>query len=185
MSDTFVRSTLGPQVLGGRSSAPVFSFGTGTRDMREKLYVTEEHAKLNVKNKSPGPHADYHRRGACGPQIDNNLSPPMWGFGGGDRFGRDGPPKGPSPDTYSQRSAVGAQISSKLDTTPQWGMGSSTRDNVKKVYIGEKQNTTTLYGVGSPGPAAYGINEKSCLAKQVCEYACMQSYLSLIRLTCL
>ena len=62
MTKTFVRSTLGSQVNGALNSAPIYSFGTSTRDHREKLFVTEEHAKLNIKNKSPGPHADYHRR---------------------------------------------------------------------------------------------------------------------------
>ena len=69
MTETFVRSTLGSQVNGALNSAPIYSFGTSTRDHREKLFVTEEHAKLNIKNKSPGPHADDHRRSTLGPQI--------------------------------------------------------------------------------------------------------------------
>ena len=167
MAETFVRSTLGTQVLGGRTSAPIYGFGTSTRDHREKLFVTEEHAKLNVKNKSPGPHADYQRRGACGPQIDNNQSPPIWGFGGAERFGKNmGKTLAPSPDTYTMRSSLGIQIVSEQDTTPVWGMGSSTRDNVKKVFLGDKQNAVTFQGVNSPGPAAYGINEKTCVGKQ-------------------
>jgi hypothetical protein len=166
--ETFVRSTLGTNVVGGRTTAPQYTFGTSTRDHREKLFVTEEHAKLNVKNKSPGPHADYHRRGSCGPQVDHNKSEPLWGWGSttSARFEKPSNAKSPSPDAYTMRSAIGAQIDSGKDSTPIWGMGSSTRDSVKKVYLGDKQNAVTLFGMGSPGPAAYGINEKTCVGKQ-------------------
>lgn len=168
MTETFVRSTLGSQVNGALNSAPIYSFGTSTRDHREKLFVTEEHAKLNIKNKSPGPHADYHRRSTLGPQIDNMTSEPVWGWGSttSERFEKPSNFKSPSPDAYDMKSSIGNQVVSAQGTSPIWGMGSSTRDGVKKVFLGHKQNMTSLHGTGSPGPAAYGINEKTCVGKQ-------------------
>ena len=46
--DTFVRSMMGDQLVSSRVSAPAFGFGSSTRENREKMYYSEEHAKLAV-----------------------------------------------------------------------------------------------------------------------------------------
>ena len=51
--ETFVRSMLGAQTVSSKASAPLYSFGHGTRDHQEKLYLTEDHAKLSLVTRSP------------------------------------------------------------------------------------------------------------------------------------
>jgi hypothetical protein len=64
------RSTFGTQSRGGWKSSPIYGFGSGTREGRDKVFISQEHAKLCVdKNASPGP-AVYKHRAAVGPQVD-------------------------------------------------------------------------------------------------------------------
>jgi len=155
---SFVRSMLGPQVSSSRSSAPVFGFGSSTRDQMAKIYISAEHAKLSTKTISPGP-ALYMMRSTVGPQVDGSLeTAPQWAFGSAQRFVIINKENVPGPGSYEQRSSMGAQGSSLMPTRPVFGMGSSTRDNVQRVYISEKHSSSIFTGVNSPGPASYTLH---------------------------
>lgn len=156
----FVRSTLGPQVVSVRASAPIFGFGSSTRDQAAKIFISSEHAKLSTTTISPGPAWGSHAiPSTVGPQVDGAFeSAPRWAFGSAQRFGVIAKTKDPGPGSYESRSSLGAQGSSRLPTQPLFGMGTSTRDNVNKLYISEKHSTSLFTGKNSPGPATYSLN---------------------------
>ncbi|KAF4651693.1 hypothetical protein FOL47_000251, partial [Perkinsus chesapeaki] len=65
--DSFSVSALGHQTDSIKPSRPAYSFGLGTRDAREKLFLSKEHEKLMPASCSPGPvyrlqsnHDDFH-----------------------------------------------------------------------------------------------------------------------------
>ena len=156
------RTTLGPQVLSERASAPNYGFGTSTRDQMEKVFVSQEHAALVASSCSPGP--VYDDIPAIGPQSNGRLiSAPRFGFGTSNRDhmakvyissdhdkysgGRDAP----GPGNYPVASLVG-KVNSTKSTEPRYGMGSSTREHMSKVFISNEHNTTNDYGKEGPGP---------------------------------
>ena len=105
--DTFVRSMMGDQLVSSRVSAPSFGFGSSTRENREKMYYSEEHAKLAVgTNRSPGP-TTSGGKSIFGAQFSSALeSEPQWVFGTSDRWAKPGAGKGPNPpNAYTQRIA--------------------------------------------------------------------------------
>ena len=50
-----VKSMLGVQVASDHTSAPAFGFGSSTREVANKIFLSAEHAKLASKSNSPGP----------------------------------------------------------------------------------------------------------------------------------
>ena len=57
------RTTFGSQSSSRRRSAPSFGFGSGTREMQEKVFVSQEHAALSSGGvRSPGPAVYTARR---------------------------------------------------------------------------------------------------------------------------
>lgn len=157
---TFVRSMLGPQVSSARHSYPAFGFGSSTREQAAKVFISAEHAKLQpTKSITPGPDG-YTMRSTVGPQVNGAIpSAPQWVFGAAGRL--DPLSRGvnvPGPGAYEQRSSLGAQVTGLYPSQPIFGMGTSTRDNVKGVYISEHHSNSTFQGVNSPGPATYSLN---------------------------
>ena len=53
--------------------------------------------------------------------------------------------------------SIGQQFSSVKASQPKYGMGSSTRDGQKRVYISDKHSATAGTGIVSPGPAQYTL----------------------------
>lgn len=147
------KSMLGPQVTSRRRSAPLYGFGSSTRQQAGKVFMSSEHAKLAPPNvPTPGP--QYTVRAAVGPQVDGSkASAPMWMFGSSERFAGNTKPSAqfPGPGTYSATSGVGVQVSSAKHTQPLYGFGTATRDHVAKVFISQEHNQTTS-GQESPGP---------------------------------
>lgn len=162
------RSTFGSQVASRRKSSPSYGFGSGTRDNRAKVFVSQEHAKLSPAFVcSPGPAAPYSRRAAVGAQTEStSRSAPNYGFGTSNRFMQNDKHGPPGPGAYGTTQSVGVQVSSKKSSSPLFGFGSSTRDQVNKVYMSEEQNKA-MYGHGSPGPMA-GYQIRASVGKQVC-----------------
>jgi hypothetical protein len=144
--DGFVRSMLGPQLNSAHSSAPVYGFGTSTREHREKTFVSPQHSKLQPNPKaSPGP-AAYGATSTLGKQTDGRLeSSPNWVFGSGDRFGGGPKASNVGPGSYNASSSIGPQLTGG-DSSPSYGMGSSTRDGVQTVYISEDHSNSMLAG---------------------------------------
>lgn len=151
------KSTFGDQSVSRRRSAPSYGFGSGTRNGQEKVFVSQEHARL-VPGNSVAPGPQYNLKNSVGTQVDSgNKSAPQWAFGTASRFNfskREGAP--PGPGQYDAHPGVGTQASSKNSSAPIYGFGSSTRDQVGKVFIAEEHNKA-LYGVGSPGPMMYNL----------------------------
>lgn len=157
------RSQLGTQVNSRKASAPKYSFGSGTREGREHVFVSNEHAALEAGRGSPGP--VYTHVPAIGPQVNGAMeSAPRFGFGTSDREQAakvyisaehekySGGRFAPGPGKYDSESGVGTQHNSTKSTLPKYGFGTSTRANVAKVYVSEEHNKTTDYGRASPGP---------------------------------
>ena len=162
------RSCFGDQTVSRRKSAPSYGFGSGTRDVASKVFISHEHEKTAARSFSPGP-AGYTLRNAVGSQTESNSrSAPQWAFGTSDRFAARSKGTAPGPGAYDARTAVGSQVSSKNKTAPIFGFGSATRDHVKTVYVSEEHNKA-LYGVQSPGPMSYNLT--SAVGKQVCARA--------------
>ena len=87
--ETFVRSTLGNQVVGGRNTAPIYSFGTSTREKAIRMYISPAHLKESYGRASPAPDT-YTLQSSLGRQVlDQKVSYPARSFGMGDRFDRD------------------------------------------------------------------------------------------------
>ena len=79
------KSTFGDQTTSRRRSAPSYGFGSGTRAGQEKIFVSQEHARLQGNPSSPGP--QYNLKSAVGAQVDSaNKSAPQWAFGTAGRF---------------------------------------------------------------------------------------------------
>ena len=157
-SNGFVRSMLGPQISSSRATAPIFGFGSSTREHAAKIFISAEHAKLSTKTISPGP-ALYTMPSTVGPQVDGAFeSAPRWAFGSAQRFNAITKNNLPGPGSYEARSSLGVQGSSGLPTQPLYGMGTGTRDTVNKLYISEKHSTALFTGKNSPGPATYTLD---------------------------
>ncbi len=60
------------------------------------------------------------------------------------------------PGTYTNKSGVGVQVSSKCHTQPIYGFGSAGRDHVQKQFLSEEHNKSR-FGVDSPGPSMYSL----------------------------
>lgn len=153
-----VPSSLGTQHDSSKNSAPDFGFGSSTRVHQEKVYLSEEQAKVNYGHGSPGPSA-YKSLSSVGKQASSkNESMPSWAFSSEERFKYDyveRASKIPGAGQYNSTSSVGQQPNSKKKTLPKFSFGTCTRNRRHKVYISpehEKQH----FGECSPGPASIG-----------------------------
>ena len=162
------RSQMGTQVSSKKVSAPIYGFGSGTRDGRAKLFISQEHAAVAGPGPggSPGP-ATYTQAASVGPQVNGALeSSPRWRFGSENRFPttKKADMEAPAPGKYDTQGGVGPQVQSHKTSMPLFGFGSSTRDHQENVYKSEEHNKA-LFGRGSPGPSSYTLNP--AVGKQV------------------
>ena len=82
------RSTMGNQTKSTVRSNPSFGFGTATREMCAKKFISHDHKeKDNSENKfTPGP-GTYNHRVATGRQSESSQrTAPQYGFGSSVRF---------------------------------------------------------------------------------------------------
>lgn len=76
------------QSLTVKKTAPAYGFGSATRDQANKLFVSQAHTILATGGRdSPGP-AQYNLPPSVGGKQPDGKKPdpPVWGFGGADRF---------------------------------------------------------------------------------------------------
>ena len=59
----------------------------------------------------------------------------------------------PGPGAYGSTSSFAAQVSSAVQSAPNFGFGSAGRHHVEKVYLSE-EHQKSLHGLDSPGPLA-------------------------------
>lgn len=79
----------GKQPDGRKIDPPVFSFGSGTREQREKVYVGPGHAGGDYGKFSPGPFAPYEQTPAVGKQVSSTMrQSPFAAFSKEDRWAR-------------------------------------------------------------------------------------------------
>jgi len=169
------RSTLGPQVI--KASAPSYGFGSGTREVAAKVFVSQEHSALTANPCSPGP-ATFTQPASVGPQVDGlKQSAPRFGFGTSTREHQSkvyisadhekvsGGRFAPGPH-YDFETGIGKQVDSKKASLPLFGFGSSTREHQSKVYISAEHEKVTGSGEG-PGK---NYLLKPTLGKQVLSY---------------
>ena len=168
------RSLLGPQFNSKKRTPPAYGFGSGTREQQAKVFVSQEHAALQGSPDSPGP-AVYKQRASVGPQVSGTKeSAPLWTFGTEARLAAADRESGmskyavavPGAGTYDAGVGVGErQPESKIATAPAFGMGSSTRANMEKVFVSQEQDLVRNFGRASPGPATFMLQPS--VGKQV------------------
>jgi len=168
------RTMLGPQVNSKKRSPAAYGFGSSTRDQQAKVFVSQEQAALQGTSASPGP-AVYTQQASVGPQASGTKeSSPLWTFGTEDRWAAQQRENGttkyavavPGAGTYNTGVGVGQQQpESKTRTMPAYGFGSSSREDMSKVFISEEMDKVRQFGRGSPGPASFMLNP--AVGKQV------------------
>ncbi|KAJ1622611.1 hypothetical protein T492DRAFT_846193 [Pavlovales sp. CCMP2436] len=144
---------MGQQPLGKWKSSPSFGFGSGTRDQREKVFISMAHTKSIFGRASPGP-AMYGLPSATGNQIlSTKGSQPRWAFGSAQRFPASSKSEvaSPGPGTYNNHPALGRQITSAYVTQPIFGFGTAQQRANWKVFISQEHNLA-FYGREGPGP---------------------------------
>lgn len=133
------------QGLAVRHSAPSVGFGAASRDVANKVFVSQEHT-LSIKHGtlSPGP-AAY------------SLTPRSVAacrFGSGHRFLFCGKlDEKPGPGAYRAYSSVGNRYDSALPSAPMPTFGAASRAVANKVFISQQHTLTIRAGSQSPGPA--------------------------------
>jgi hypothetical protein len=165
-------ASIGPQANGAIASAPLYGFGTSTRDHQQKVFVSAEHNTINDYGKaSPGPAAPYKLKSGMGAQVQTfgpspyaaggsrgvrNSTQPAWVMGKAERFAKDRSAWVPGAGEYKLTPAVGPQVNGRLKSSPLYGFGSSNRDHMAKVYISSEHEKYSG-GRDAPGPGQYAI----------------------------
>ena len=149
---------LGPQVNAAIKSQPVYGFGTATRKNVERVFISKGHFKSLYGTQSPGPCYLLSRH-----VLDMAYrEPPSWAFGSAVRM-KQSKLEPHSPPFVMVAPAIGPQVNSRLPSAPMPGFGTSSRATRAKVYIEEAKEQ--LYGVHSPGPAAYNTAKVGAAAR--------------------
>jgi len=148
-------ASVGPQVLGRHTTEPQMGFGTAERKNVRKVWISQEHMKLDMHGMdSPGPAVGYQIPSTMGKQVHSTAeSPAAWVFGSAarakDQPGRESP--GPASVTLPQ--SVGPQPDSRKPRAATPGFGASTRDMRAALYLGPGHEKGA-HGKLSPGPFA-------------------------------
>jgi len=150
------KSTLGKQSYSNLKSEPVFGFGSGTRQQREKIFISKEVSKAEVSAEGPG--AIYNLPASIGgKQPDGQKSdPPVWTFNKANRFpkaSKDLPGGVEDPGhKYNIEQPLGRSPSSgqlsHVRSEPLFTFGTSTREKIEKASFPKP-------GIEAPGPGSY------------------------------
>lgn len=148
-------ASVGPQVLGRLSSAPLMGFGTAERKHVRKVWISQEHTSKDLAGlESPGPAAQYSIPGTMGKQVHSTAeSPPAWPFGSSARAKDQPGLASPGPAGYHLPQSVGPQPDSRKPRAATPGFGASTRNIRERVYLGPGHEKGA-HGKLSPGPFA-------------------------------
>lgn len=140
--DSYDYRGIGPQADGMRPTAPLYSFGKGTRDQMDKVFLSHHAEKIKGNPDTPGP--IYN--------VPSDLGQAQkFGFGTGPQ--RVYKNKPPYPD--SSVDLIMHEVDSgyaKFKTPPAFYFGTEAKDCMKNAAI-TKGNTAV--SSCSPGPAAY------------------------------
>jgi len=153
-----VPSSIGKQADSNKGTAPEYGLGTSTRAHQEKVFLSQDQAKINFGINSPGPSA-YNCRSSVGEQANSkNESAPSWKFSKEERLRYDyvdRAAKLPGAGQYGHSVSCGPQAESKKSTLPKYSFGTCTRTRRHKVYI-SPEHEKSHFGENSPGPASIG-----------------------------
>lgn len=154
-------STFGSQMSSRRRSAPSFGFGVATREVANKVFISQEHTALATAGlHSPGPAVYMLPNSVGGKQPDGRrIDPPSYGMGKSSRFMTENiATRTPGPGAYGGLgSSMGPQVGGRYKTQPIAGFGTAERKHVRKVFISKEHQKTDNYGMDSPGPATIGL----------------------------
>ena len=158
---------LGPQPMHPWVSAPNFGFGTASRDVQGKVFISQEHSALSGPESSCTPGPIYEQAITVGPKVAPSVEQqPLWAFGRDERFPPGNKDLLNTPGAkYEAPPSVGVQANSKKSTLPSIGFGSSTRDGQEKVYV-SKDHNVALYGKATPGPTTALSQTNTAVGKQ-------------------
>lgn len=148
-------ASVGPQVLARHSTAPMMGFGTSKREKQRKVWISQDHARLDMHGwDSPGPAAAYTLKSTMGKQDHSTAeSPPAWVFGSSARAKADAGMTSPGPAVYTLPQSVGPQPDSRKPRAATPGFGAATRDKRAMLYLGPAHSKGS-HGKISPGPFA-------------------------------
>ena len=141
-------AAFGPQVLGAYKSAPAMGFGTAERKNVRKVWISQEHMKLDMYGMdSPGPGAPYELQSTVDPKQVHSTAqnPPAWVFGSAKRTPVEAGLHSPGPN-YTLPQSVGPQVDSKMRENPA---APFSRESRWRRYEKEASSNST------PGPGAY------------------------------
>jgi len=106
-------------------------------------------------NNSPG--AIYKTFSSIGSQaVSEKPSSPAFGFGNSPRNARERASTVPGPGNYRYGSSLGNQFASTRESACRTVFGTSTRDDIQKMYM-DDDSAKTYYGLDSPPPNAYSL----------------------------
>jgi len=160
-------STFGSNVSSRRRTAPAFGFGAATREVANKVFVSQEHTALATAGMhSPGPATYLLPPSVGGKQPDGRRpDPPSYGMGTSERFMTERKSdRTPGPGAYRMSGSMGPQVAGRFRTEPIAGFGTAERKHVRKVFISQDHNKLDMHGMDSPGPAVIAL--KSTMGKQ-------------------
>ena len=153
-------STFGSQKSSRRTTAPAFGFGAATREVANKVFVSQEHTALATAGMhSPGP-AKYLLPASIGGKQPDGRRPdaPSYGFSKGSRFMTERvSDRTPGPGAGGFHPAIGPQPVGRFPSAPMAGFSSGTREARSKLFISQEHNKLDNYGQGSPGPATIAL----------------------------
>ena len=161
---------IGPQVNGSIPSAPLYGFGKSTREVAQKVFISQEHADKVAAPYSPGP--IYLQKASIGPQVNGAIeSAPKYGFGTSNRdhrakvfistehnstadYGRGSP--GPAAP-YQLGSSMGPQVQTFGPSPYASGAGEGVRNGAQPSWvIGTAKRFAKDFSADVPG-AIYDI----------------------------
>ena len=148
------------QAISIKKAAPIYGFGSATREQANKVFVSQEHTLIALGGSdSPGPAGYILPPSVGGKQPNGKMAdPPVWAFGTANRFQIGKSEKKPGPDEYKMYPSIGGnQPDGARENAPEWGFGTATRDQINKLFISQEHTLTILAGTQSPGPACYTL----------------------------
>lgn len=158
------------------------SFGTASREMELKVWLSEEHAKAIAgssphQTRNPGP-GTYKIHGSVGPQpISKSQTLPAWKLGTEERFSAS-KAKGdinstPAPGEYnSAYSSVGPQAFSTKKSAPTMSFGTSTRDKrfaTIVCFFHQFSLVAVLLSVRAPDKPRTQVSDSPLMSCQQCK----------------
>eukprot|EP00873_Tetraselmis_striata_P046620 jgi/Tetstr1/466884/TSEL_011339.t1 len=156
------RSMFGHQADGRKQTFPAYSVPVGTRDTREKVFLTPEHVKTD-KLCTTGPGPIYQTPIAIGKQVSSrNQTLPSYSLPRDARM-QTKPHFAPGPGNYEMTSSLGKQTLHTKRSCSQTIMGKSTFQQMEKQFQSPGHMTMDLLRHSAP-VGAYDIG--STLGKQ-------------------